>query len=142
MPNFTSDGVHTINDEFDNAHDLKEIRTELRRKGGTRIKTTVDNGYENLEQDDWVQLDDFDGNIAKVKEVWDVKNDAWLIVQLADGMYERVDPYSVTKAANKMTRRPKSGVPGRRMVGCGELCQGRQDLGPCQERQVRGQHYA
>ena len=62
MPNFTSDGVHTINDEFDNAHDLKEIRTELRRRGGTRIKTTVDNGYENLEQDDWVQLDDYDGN--------------------------------------------------------------------------------
>ncbi len=104
MPNFLQDGHTEINDEFDNAHDLKEIRTELRRKGGTKIKTAVDNGYEHLEEDDWVQLDDYDGNIAKVKEVWDVKNDAWIIVQLADGAYERVDPYTVTKASNKMTK--------------------------------------
>ncbi len=98
------DGIHLINDDFDNAHSLKQIRTELRRKGGTKVKNTVDNGYENLEQDDWVKLDDFDGNVGKVKEVWLVKNDSWIIVELADGMYERVDPYTVTKATSKMTK--------------------------------------
>ena len=68
------------------------------------MKTAVDNGYENLEQDDWVLLDDFDGNVAKVKEVWDVKSDLWIIVQLADGQYERVDPYSVTKTSGDIAK--------------------------------------
>ena len=104
MPNFLQDGHTQIHDEFDDAHTLKEIRTQLRRRGGTKIKTASDNGYEHLEMDDWVLLDDYDGNIGKVKEVWDVKNDTWLIVQLADGAFERVDPYTVTKASNRMTK--------------------------------------
>ena len=87
-----------ISDEFDSAHDLKTVRTKVRKMGGKVANRAIDNSSSDLEKGDWVQLDDFDANIGQVKDVYKTGDDSWqLVVELPDGTFENADSYSVTK---------------------------------------------
>ena len=65
MPNFTQDGLSRINDAFDGAKTLKELRTIIRKTGGEKVKHAQDNNFAELEADDWVLLNDYDGNLGR-----------------------------------------------------------------------------
>ena len=114
-----------ISDEFDSAHDLKTVRTKVRKMGGKVANRAIDNSSSDLEKGDWVQLDDFDANIGQVKDVYKTGDDSWqLVVELPDGTFENADSYSVTKmrpGASSHKRQTHSHVVQYQggVVGCG-----------------------
>ena len=87
-----------ISDDFDGSHDLKTARTKARKMGGKLDIRAHDNADRDVQKGDWVQLSDFDANIGEVKDIYQINPDSWqIVVELADGTYETVDSYSVTK---------------------------------------------
>ena len=87
-----------ISDEFDGSHDIKTARTKARKMGGKIDMRAHDNADRDLIKGDWVQLSDFDANIAEIHDVYKTGDDSWqLVVKLPDSTYETVDSYSVTK---------------------------------------------
>ncbi len=86
--------------DFDESHTLNYLRKKIKKKGATRVKTAQDNAFSLLEQDDYVLLDDYDHNLGKVVEIWDMEHGGTeMIVELENFAFEEVDPFSVTRAA-------------------------------------------
>ncbi len=54
-----------ISDDFDSSHDLKTVRSKIRRMGGKRAEVAHDNADTDIRKGDWAQLDDYDGNIGQ-----------------------------------------------------------------------------
>ncbi len=87
-----------ISDDFDSSHDLKTVRTKVRKMGGKLTTRAHDNASDDIAKGDWVQLDDFDANIGEVKDIYKTGEDSWqLVVELPDGTFENADSYAVTK---------------------------------------------
>ncbi len=94
-----------MHDDLDGATSLSMIRKSLKKEGALKIKNTEDNNFDKLEQEDWVNLDDFDHSLGKIKDIWaGLHGGDYIIVELSDGKFEKADPYTVTLAAGSPDR--------------------------------------